>query len=191
MVRAPVRALAPTAVRPNHLTTARLVTGLAAAALFATANPAWVLAGAATMVASILLDRADGELARLQDSATPWGHTYDIITDALVNAAVMVGIGFAARHGALGSWAPVAGCVAGLAVAYVLVVMVRFERNEGTGTAKFSDTAGFDADDAMLAIPLAMALGWYDVILLLAATGAPIAAVVVTVFLRRQRRDFA
>ena len=88
-------------------------------------------------------------------------------------------------------WAPVAGMIAGLSVAYVLVVMVRFEQNQGTGSAKFSATGGVDADDAMLAIPLAMALGWYDVILLLAAVGAPVAAIVVTVFLRRQQRDFA
>ena len=186
-----MRALAPTAVRPNHVTTARLLTGLVGAGCFATGTSAWVLAGAAVLVHSILLDRADGELARLQQSSTPWGHTYDIVTDAIVNGAVMFGIGFAAAGGALGDWAPLVGMVAGLSVAYVLVVMVCFERNQGTGSAKFTATGGFDADDAMLAIPLAMALGWYDVILLLAAVGAPVAAIVVTVFLRRQRRGFA
>ena len=186
-MRPPVRALADTAVRPNHLTAARLGTGLVAAAAFATADPAWVAFGAGIMVLSILLDRADGELARLQQSSTPWGHTFDIITDAVVNAAVMVGIGFAARNGLLGSWAPLAGAVAGAAVAYVLVMMVRFEQLQGTGSVKFDSTAGFDADDAMLAIPLAMALGWYDAILVMAAIGAPVAAVVVTIVLRRQR----
>lgn len=189
-MRLPVRALAATAVRPNHLTTARLLTGLVSAGCFATGDSVWVLAGAGVLVVSIFLDRADGELARVQQSSTPWGHTYDIVTDAAVNAAVMIGIGFAAAGGVLGSWAPLAGLIAGLSVAYVLVVMVRFEQNQGTGSAKFSAAGGFDADDAMLAIPLAMALGWYDLILLFAAVGAPAAAIVVTVFLRRQQRDF-
>jgi archaetidylinositol phosphate synthase len=58
--RAAVRPLANTQVPPNHLTTLRLTTGLAAAVAFATGIPVWQIVGAGVLVVSFFLDRADG-----------------------------------------------------------------------------------------------------------------------------------
>ena len=188
IVRAPLRALAPTRVRPNHLTYGRLVTGLAASVGFATQEPEWVLWSAAVFFLSMLLDRADGELARLQNSSSAFGHKLDIVSDAVVNAAIMVAIGLAVRGGALGDWSVLMGIVAGGAVAYVLLVMVRAEQILGNGTAKFEGAGGFDPDDAMIALPLAMVFGLGEWVLVAATVGAPLAAIVITLHFQRLRR---
>ncbi len=173
-----------TPVTPNHLTTARLISGLAAATVWAFGLN---LGGAILFAVSILLDRADGELARQQGSASSFGHRYDIVTDAVSNAAVMIGIGYGLREGPLGAWALGAGIIAGLAIAYVLLAMVRREREAGEGAAAFAAVGGFDADDAMLVIPVGMALGLGNPLIVAAAIGAPAAALIITVKFRRRR----
>ena len=99
IVRPPVGLLARTPVTPNHLTAGRLITGLTAAGCFAIATPALVYAGAVCFVVSMLLDRADGELARQTGAFSAFGHRFDLITDALSNSLVFVGIGLGAREG--------------------------------------------------------------------------------------------
>ena len=69
----------------------------------------------------------------------------------------------------------------------VLWLMLRLESEEGTGSAGFAATAGFDPDDAMLVVPLAMAAGGAEVLLMCATLGAPLAAVAVWWTLRRRR----
>ncbi len=66
--------LVNTSVTPNHLTTLRLLTGIAAAAAFAMGDYFWTVWGGALYAVSALLDRADGELARLSDKMSSWGH---------------------------------------------------------------------------------------------------------------------
>lgn len=187
VVRRLVRPLASTPVRPNHLTTARLLSGVAAAACYATGEGPYAILGSACFVLSVLLDRADGELARLQGSSSRWGHLYDLVTDAICNALVLSGIGFGLRDGPLGDWAIAMGVVAGLAVMYVLWLMVRLEEQAGQGSAQLSAAAGFDPDDALLAVPLAMVLGWAEPLLVAAAIGAPLAGVVITWNFARRR----
>ena len=187
VVRSLVRPLASTPVRPNHLTTARLLSGVAAAACYATGEGLYAILGSACFVLSMLLDRADGELARLQGSSSRWGHLYDLITDAICNALVLIGIGFGLREGPLGDWAIAMGVVAGLAVMYVLWLMVQLEEQAGQGSAQFSATAGFDPDDALLAVPFAMVLGLAEPLLVAATIGAPLAGVVITWSFARRR----
>ena len=177
LIRGAVRSLAATAITPNHLTTGRLLTGLAAAGFYAAGGTPWVWYGSGCFVVSILLDRADGELARQQNSASVAGHTYDLITDALCNTLVLVGIGVGLRAGPFGAWAIPMGIVAGLAVMYVLWLMIRLEAQAGQGSARLGATAGFDPDDAMLVVPLAMALRLEAALLVAATVGAPLAAI--------------
>ena len=101
-----VRPLVGSRVTPNHLTTIRLVTGLAAAAAFAVGDYLWTAAGGLLFVLSAFLDRADGELARISDRRSRFGHTYDLWSDAIVNVAIFVGMGFGLASSNLGSWAP-------------------------------------------------------------------------------------
>ena len=89
IARVGVRPLVGTPVTPNHLTTLRLVTGLAAAGAFATGIPEWRAWGGVIFVVSMFLDRADGELARLGGKTSPWGHKFDLVSDAVCNALAL------------------------------------------------------------------------------------------------------
>lgn len=88
------RALRQTSLTPNHITTASLIVGIAAAVLFSQATPflAW---GALLYTITNLLDCADGQLARLQQSGTQFGRIWDGVADYIVTVAVFLGLGFA------------------------------------------------------------------------------------------------
>ena len=173
IVRVGVRPLVDTPVSPDHLTTLRLATGLAATAAFAVGDPAWRAWGAAIFVVSVLLDRADGELARLADKQSPWGHKYDLVADSVCNAIVFLGIGVGLRDGSLGWWAPLLGFAAGVAVAAILWLTLRLEARGGARAAELGGAAGFDADDAILAVPLLVWAGWSEALIVAAGMGAP------------------
>jgi phosphatidylserine synthase len=182
-----VRPLVGTRVTPNHLTTLRLATGLAAAGALAVGASPWQHVGAALFVVSLVLDRADGELARLAGKTTPWGHAYDLIADATADALVFVGLGVGLRESALGVWAIPMGVAAGAAVAAVFWLIMRIEAVEGQRAAELPSVAGFDVDDSILIVPVAVWLGGSVPLLVAATIGAPAFAVFfVRVLLRRR-----
>jgi len=180
-----VRPLMGTRITPNQLTGVRLVCGLAAAGALSLGASPWPDVGAALFVVSMLLDRADGDLARLTERVSPQGHRFDLVADALCNAVVFLGLGIGLRHGAYGPWAVAMGLAAGLAVAAVLVLVIRAERLRGAGAAEIGTFSGFDADDAMVSIPIAVWLGWSQGLLLAAAIGAPAFALLFAWLFRR------
>ncbi len=177
VVRLGVEPLVGTAVTPNHLTTLRLVTGLGAAAAFAVGSDEWRAWGGAIFVISLLLDRADGELARLGGITSAWGHKYDLFADSLCNALAFVGLGIGLRDGAFGAWAAAMGLAAGAAVAAILLLIVRMEALQGERAGELGSVAGFDPDDGMLFVPVLVWLGWADGMIAAAAVGAPLFAV--------------
>ena len=190
IARVGVRPLVDSPVTPNHLTSLRLAFGLAAAAAFAMGSGSWPAVGAGLFVVSMLLDRADGELARLSGKTSPFGHKLDLVTDALCNSLVFVGLGLGLEPGALGGWAPALGVLAGLAVAAVLLLVIRLEALAGERAGEVQGAAGFDPDDAMLAIPIGVWLGLSDWLVLAAAIGAPLFALgmYVALLVGRRRR---
>ena len=187
MVRPAVRPLIGTGIAPNHLTTVRLAGGLAAAAAFAVGSAAWDYAGSVLFVLALLLDRADGELARLGGKTSAWGHRYDLIADSVSNAAAFIGIGIGLRDSVLGWWALPIGAVAGLSIAAVLWMTMQIEARQGARAAELGG-GGFDADDAVLVVPLAMALGGGVPLIIAAAAGAPAFAVFFYRLFRRKLR---
>ena len=191
IVRVGVRPLVATPVTPNHLTTLRLITGLAAAAAFAVGDETWRAWGAAVFVVSVLLDRADGELARLGGKTSPWGHKYDLIADALSNSLVFAGLGLGLRDSALGFWAVAMGVAAGLAIAAILYLVLRLEALEGARAGELPSAAGFDVDDAILAVPVLVWLGWAEGLLVAATIGAPAFALLLYTKIRRRLRQGA
>jgi len=172
-----VRPLARTAVTPNQLTAARLAAGLGAAACFAVGDAAWGWAGAAAFVLAMALDRADGELARAKGAHSRFGHVFDLVADGASNAAAFIGIGVGvARHGgALAEYAPMLGIVAGLAVAFTEALVMRMDALGIQSTAEIGGVRGFDPDDAMIFVPLAVVAGLGGPLLVAAAIGAPAA----------------
>lgn len=185
LARIGARPLVKTPVTPNQITSLRLIGGIAAAAAFAApsqmASPAaeatpWLGIGAGLFLFSMILDRADGELARLSGRSSPWGHKYDLVSDAFCNALAFVGLGIGMTVGPLGSWAALLGLVAGLAVALILWLIFRLESQGGERAGEVGGTAGFDPDDGMLAVPVLVWLGLAQWLLLAAAIGAPLFA---------------
>ncbi len=189
IARVGVRPLVGTPVTPNHVTTLRLVTGLAATAAFAVGSRDGQVIGGAIFLFSMILDRADGELARLAGKSSAWGHKYDLVVDAFCNAVIFAGIGFGLRHGGLGHWATAMGAVAGLAVAIILWIVLRTEELAGERAAEFRSTAGFDPDDAMLVVPLTAWIGWVQGLIVAAFVGAPLFALFMYARFRRRVRE--
>jgi phosphatidylglycerophosphate synthase len=74
-----VRAIAPSSVTPNHITSLRLLTAVSAALAFAAGGATWPAVGGVIFLLSMLLDRADGELARQTGRSSPAGHRYDVL----------------------------------------------------------------------------------------------------------------
>ena len=181
-----VKPLVSTRVTPNQLTTARLATGIAAAAAVGSGVDPWRDVGAAIFVLSVLLDRADGDLARLTGRTSPSGHRYDMIADAVSNALILIGLGVGLRDGGFGSWAVPMGFQAGLAVAAILWMVMRIEELEGARAAELPSFWGFDADDAVLLIPVFIWLGQAEGLLLAAALIAPLVAILFFGLLRRK-----
>lgn len=167
-----VRPLANTPVTPNQLTALRLASGLLAAWAFAQGTHGGAFWGALIFLVSMVLDRADGELARLTGRTSPWGHKFDLWSDAVANAAAFVGIGVGAAA-ALGWVGPALGLAAGLGIVAVLALVTRVEAARGARAAELQGTGGFDPDDAMLVVPITMMLGLNEMLIVAAGVGAP------------------
>lgn len=161
---------------PNQLTALRLAAGLAAAGLLAVGAAPQIHWAAGLFLVSMLLDRADGDLARITGRTSPSGHTYDLIADALCNTLVFVGLGFGLRGGGFGDGAIAMGLLAGGSVATILWLVLRIEQAQGARSAELQGAAGFDPDDAMALIPIAIWLGWSAGLLVAASIGAPLFA---------------
>ena len=173
-VRIGVKPLTKTAITPNQITTLRLISGLGAALLFSIGQEGYTIVGSGIFILSLLLDRADGILARLTGKTSKYGHKYDLIADTISNAMSFVGIGAGLRHGQLEDLAIILGFVAGLSVATVFFLVIRIEALQGDRSAEIKSTAGFDPDDGMLIVPVALLLGFGNELIISAAIGAPI-----------------
>ena len=184
LTRLMVRPLVASAVTPNHLTTARLITGIAACGAFAVGTESWDLPGGLLWIVSCLLDRADGELARLSGRTSPGGHQYDYACDLIVNVLVFLAIGIGLRHSGLGWWAPALGLLAGLSVAIASVLSERLEKAADTGHKAYAGIAGFDFDDLLYLFAPAAWFGWFLYILVGAAMVGPLLAILTTWRLR-------
>jgi archaetidylinositol phosphate synthase len=169
-----VRPLARTRVHPNHLTTLSLLTGLAAAALYGTADGHAANWGAALYVLTNLLDHADGELARLAAKTSVAGGFFDRLTDLVVRASLFMGMGLGLRTGPLGPWAIVAGVAA--AAAFVVAFALRSElaRLEVAGAMDQPSAGGFDLGDVLYLIAPLTWLGALAPFLAAAGVGAPV-----------------
>lgn len=99
--------LAPTRIRPNSVTLAAAALMFGAAALLATGSVGWIwcIATAICLAAALILDTADGHLARLQGTASEFGRWLDVVLDELAEMVLHASIawGMFARTGSA-SW---------------------------------------------------------------------------------------
>ena len=175
IARAIVRPLMGTAVTPNHVTTVSLVVGLAGAALFAFGGTA-VHWGALCFIVSALLDHADGELARMSNWTTAFGHYYDNIAGGIVHFGAFVGIGIGLRDSALGPWVVPMAVITGAAVAFLFTYRLQVERRLGHEAVDQPRWAGFEIEDCMYLIGPATWIGGLVPFFVAATIGAPLFA---------------
>jgi archaetidylinositol phosphate synthase len=98
------------------------------------------------------------------------------VSDAVCNAIIFVGLGIGLRDSSLGGWTVLLGVLAGLAVGAILLMVVLAERQEGERAAELPNLGGFDADDGMIVVPIALWLGLALPLLYLAASVTPVFA---------------
>ncbi len=119
--------LAPTRVRPVHVTLCGLLLSVAAAATLA-ARPALAPLAAGLVLAGWFCDRLDGQLARRQGTVTRWGGWLDGNIDELSDLALHTATAWAAARG-LGSSLPWFLLLAFLAGKYLFVYGLNLEEH--------------------------------------------------------------
>ena len=85
-------------VGPNPITLASGVVGLAAVGFVAHGAVASLLIGLILYLAAVVLDHADGEVARLTLTESALGEWLDIAVDTVVHTALMLALGIAAHR---------------------------------------------------------------------------------------------
>lgn len=177
-----VAPLAATTLRPNALTTLRLLVGLAGAWLFALGTVPNL--AAFTIVLSNFLDHTDGEFARMTGRTSRLGHLYDLASDAIVTIALFVCIGWGQRD-TLGDASVWMGLVSGLAIAGIFQLRYLMEETHGKRATAQPRLGGLEAEDVLYLLPLVTLSGVLPGFLQAAALGAPLAfAIVLSQFLR-------
>ncbi len=176
ITRPTVRRIAPTGVTPNQLTTLRLITGLVAAAAFACGGVLWPDMGGTIFVLSMLLDRADGELARQTDQSSLGGHRYDLVCDCTVSVAAFLGVGLG-LIGALGPVGVLLGLSAGIGIGVLFWQLNVLNPAPLRAYTFWNERVVVDPDDAMIFVPILIWCGADQPMLIAAAVITPAAAV--------------
>jgi len=114
------RAALALGITPNAITVGSGMVGLVAAAAMARGDPLGLGLGLLLYLAAVVLDHADGEVARLTLSESAIGERLDIVVDTIVHTALVVALGLAASRVAEGGVA--AGVIAAVGVTASAVV---------------------------------------------------------------------
>ena len=163
-----------TFVTPNYLTSLRLLFGIFAGIFFALGEYKYSNIGAFCFVLSNFLDHADGELARLKNQMSSRGHIYDLISDALVNILLFLGMGIGLMQTNLGVYACIMGIISGTTVAAIFYMRNDIEKNIGKKNARQPHKSGVEAEDILYALPIITYFQLDYYFIFAASIGAPI-----------------
>lgn len=167
-----VRPLVHTPVTPNHITTVRLLLGLAACGLFAMGTRPEILYAAGLFMLSNFVDHMDGELARLSGKSSRFGYHYDNYSDAFIHVLLFLCIGIGLQESWISGWAPWLGLIAGVSVSALFLMFWRIEQRAGESQARQPMFKGVYLEDAMYFIgPITWGGGL--IVLLLAGVALP------------------
>ncbi len=128
MSRPITRSLLRTRITPSHVTVAGMVVGVLGAMGLAMVSYWGRLVGMLLLVAALVLDCVDGDMARARLAQDSTGARLDLIGDYLVNLAVFAGLAVGLYREGLppgGGWAALAlvtGVGAAMAVVHVLLI---------------------------------------------------------------------
>jgi phosphatidylglycerophosphate synthase len=109
-----VLACMPTPVGANALTLLGALVGVAGASLLRFTSRTNLLVGALLLLASAILDCADGQLARARGTASRFGRIVDGVGDLAVTLALTVALALHLHAHAQGAWLAVAGMASAL-----------------------------------------------------------------------------
>jgi len=87
-----VKGIARTEITPNQLTMCSLIVGVLGGVSYGLGRRPAVVLGAILFALSIVIDCADGQLARLKKNGTPIGRILDGLIDYVVTVAVYIGV---------------------------------------------------------------------------------------------------
>lgn len=187
VIRPAIRRMAPTGVTPNQLTTLRLITGLVAAAAFARGGVLWPDIGGGTFVLSMLLDRADGELARQTGQSSLGGHRYDLVCDCTASVVAFVGVGLGLIE-TLGPVGILLGLAAGSGVGILFWQINVLKLASLRPYTFWHERVVVDPDDAMIFVPILIWCEAAQPMLIAAAVITPAAAIWIGLTSWRSRR---
>lgn len=191
LARVFVRPLLGTRVRPNHLTVLRIVLGLASCATLASGTSVGALWSGVLWIVTCLLDRADGELARLGNLRSASGKVLDFYSDLILDSLWFLSLGFNASHGSLGKLAIALGFVCCALIFLCILLAELYERRSNEGVKTFYGVAHFHPDDALFTLPLFVWFGWQPFVLIAATLCASIIALIVIFRYSRQLKRTA
>lgn len=184
-----VRPLIGTWVRPNHLTALRLVTGVAACALLIPGTKSAALWSCLLWVITCVLDRADGELARMGDLRSESGKVLDFYSDLILDAAWFLCAGIGLRGGWLGGAAIPLGVLTCVSMLLSIWTSELFDRLSTPDAKAWNGTERFHPDDALFLLAPITWVGWLAPVLIGAAVCTPLVAIVTVVrYVRLKRR---
>jgi phosphatidylglycerophosphate synthase len=162
-------------VTPNAISVTSLLVGLLAAWCFWNATAPAALVGLVVYVAAVVLDHADGEVARLTLAESPLGEWLDILVDTVVHAALVVAMGVTAQTIAGGgAWLGVGaalGVVASAAVAKLWPVTAATD-GIGGALAGLGSRDGFYAMLVLFIVARAVAPGTLPLLMVVVTLGA-------------------
>ena len=171
LVRPFARLFIGTHVSPDHLTWLRAITGGTACGCFASPLRGAQMAGGVIWTISALLDRADGELARLSNRTSMKGHLFDRYADTGVSTAMFLAVGVGLREGAFGYWAIALGVLCSVSMLLCSRWSDEIEDELEPGAIVLGGVGGFDPDDLFYLIgPFA----WAGVLDYMLASGAAV-----------------
>jgi CDP-L-myo-inositol myo-inositolphosphotransferase len=156
--RSIARVLAPTPVTPNAVSLASALIAAGAFAAFSTNLP--ILAGVLIHVSSVI-DGVDGDLARLQGTASRFGAVFDATLDRYADGLILCGMAFwSARH----DDGPLALPLGFAATVGALLVSYSRARIEASAPGVAGSAAGLATRDMRLfvaAIASVLGLAWW------------------------------
>jgi len=193
IVRPLARPLIGLGVTPNQITVFHLGLGLGIVAAMVWGTPQANLWAGVAWLAACLLDRLDGEVARIGNMTSAAGHRFDDFVDTVLSSLYFLGLGLGLRDAPHGWLAVAAGALACVAQFTLNRVAEAYDSQAEGGDRILASRWGFDADDGLY---LLGPLLWFPAPV---RTAAVVMAALATtgfllLFLRRlarQRRELA
>jgi len=172
-----VRPLLHTWVRPNHLTVLRVMVGLTACVLLSMGTKSAAGWSGVLWIATCVLDRADGELARLGDMRSESGKILDYYSDMVLDSVWFLGAGIGLRHGWLGHTAVILGLLSCGSMLLCIWYAEMFERLSAPGVKAWHGVQRFHPDDALFLLAPFTWLGWLAPLLIASSVCTPVIAI--------------